>query len=200
MAAHNERLQAALEIFDSANAEDPNMESVDDKEEPSALIYGQRMTEMLAHFAPQASEELQLAIRAQHLMRWVIPRGDFPEGLKGYNQWRRAQQLFHAEKAGGILLEAGYEEPAVSRVQFLLRKEKRTSDAEAQTLEDVASLVFIAHYFKPFVDKYTQYDEEKLVDIVRKTWRKMSPRGHEAALKVSLPEREQALVVRAVSE
>lgn len=199
MAVQNERFQAALEKFDAANAEDPHMESVDGKQAPSARIYGHRMTEMLDHFAPDASEELKLAIRAQHLMRWVIPRGDFPEGLKGYNKWRRAQQLFHAEKAGEILEEAGYEEPAISRVQFLLRKEKRTTDAEAQTLEDVASLVFIAHYFKPFVDKYTQYDEEKLVDIVQKTWRKMSPQAHEAALKVSLPEREQALVVRAVS-
>lgn len=188
-----DKFEAALKAFDEANAKDPNTETVDGTSIPSAMIYGQRMSQCLGEFAPDASEELKLAIRAQHLMRWSIPRGDYPEGLKGYNLWRRAMAVFHAEKAGEILKEIGYEEPRVSRVQFLLRKEKRTSDAEAQQLEDVASLVFLRYYFTPFVDKYP-YDNEKLADIVRKTWRKMSPQGHEFALKLSLPSREAEIV------
>ena len=189
----NEKFEKAVAMIDEANAQDPGTETVDGQQTPKALIYGRRMSEKLADFAPDASEELKLAIRAQHLMRWVIPRNDFPEGVKGYNQWRRAQVLFHAEKAGEILRQAGYGQEQIDRVQFLLRKEKRTSDAEAQCLEDVASLVFLQYYFAEFNDKY-QYTDEKIIDIVQKTWRKMSDKGHAAALKLPLPEREQKLV------
>lgn len=197
MNSANDRFRAALERFDAANAADPNREVVDGAEHPSALLYGQRMSRQLERFQPDASEELKLAIRAQHLRRWAIPRSDFAEGLKGYNLWRRAMQVFHAEQAGAILREAGYSEPQVSRVQFLLRKERRTQDAEAQTLEDIASLVFLEHYFAEFIDKHP-YDDAKLIDIVRKAWRKMSPRGHEAALKLPLAAREQAIVASAL--
>ena len=197
MKSPNDRFQAALERFDAANAEDPNRELVDGMEHPSALLYGQRMTRQLERFQPEASEELKLAIRAQHLRRWAIPRSQFAEGLKGYNLWRRAMQLYHAEQAGTILREVGYSEPQVSRVQFLLRKERRTQDAEAQTLEDIAALVFLEHYFAEFIEKHS-YDDGKLVDIVRKAWRKMSPQGHEAALKLRLSAREQAIVASAL--
>lgn len=197
MAFDRNRFEAALARFDAANGEDPNTEWVDGAEQPAARVYGQRMSRRLEVFQPEASEELKLAIRAQHLRRWAIPRKDYPEGLKGYNQWRRAMVVFHAEQAGEILRELGYDEPQISRVQFLLRKEKRTSDAEAQTLEDTASLVFLEHYFAPFVDKY-DYDDAKVIDIVQKTWRKMSPAAHEAATKLPLPEREAGLVGRAL--
>ena len=193
----SEQCQAALEQFDFANAEDPNAETVNGETLPSALVYGHRMSRRLDDFAPDASEEVKLAARAQHLRRWTIQRSDFPQGIKGYNQWRRAMALFHAEKAGEILREVGYEKPLVSRVQTLLRRERRTSDAEVQQLEDVACLVFLEHYFANFAKKFN-YDDDKLVDIVRKTWRKMSPQAHEAALAIALPPREQHVVARAL--
>ena len=198
MTADQARFEAALAAFDAANGEDPNQEVVRGESVPSALIYGRRMSETLDRLAPEASEELKLAIRAQHLRRWAIPRDRYPEGIKGYNQWRRAMALFHAETAGEILQELGYPGEQIGRVQFLLRKEGRTRDAEAQQLEDVASLVFLEHYFSDFIEKYN-YDDEKVIDIVRKTWRKMSPQAHEAALKIALPPREQDLVGRALA-
>ena len=195
MSIQNTRFEDALQRFDAANAQDPNMEEEQGQPQPAALLYGRRMSGWLERFAPGASEELRLAVRAQHLQRWVIPRANYPEGIKGYNQWRRAMALFHAEKAGEILREVGYEDPQVTRVQQLVRKEARTRDPEAQKVEDVACLVFLEYYFAPFSGKY---EDEKLVDIVKKTWHKMSPAAHEAALKIALPEREQRIVAMAL--
>ena len=48
------------------------------------------------------------------------------------------------------------------------------SDAEAQTLEDVACLVFLRYYAENFAAKHPR---EKVFDILLKTQRKMSPRG-----------------------
>jgi len=191
----SKQFEEALSQFDKANAQDPNLELVEDQSQPAALLYGQRMSRCLERFAPGSSEALQLAVRAQHIQRWAIPRATYPEGIKGYNQWRRAMAVFHAEKAGEILQGLGYEQVQIARVQKLLRKEGRTKDPEAQTLEDVACLVFLEYYFAPFSSKY---DDEKLVDIVQKTWRKMSPAAHQAALKLTLPGREQGIVVKAL--
>lgn len=199
MPENSERYHAAIEKFDAANGEDPNLENVDGKDVPAALIYGHRMSARQEIYEPDASEELQLACRAQHLQRWVIPRSDYPEGIKGYNQWRRAMAVFHAEKAGEIMREVGYEEPTIERVQTILRKEGRLNDPEVQALEDIACLVFVEHYFVAFGDKFN-YDDDKLVDIVKKTLRKMSPKAHASAGGISLPERHTQVIGRAVSE
>ena len=195
MKAANDRFEKALARFDAANAQDPNLEPFEGGRQPAALLYGRRMTASLERFVQDASEDLRLAVRAQHLQRWVLPRTNYPEGIKGYNQWRRAMAQFHAEKAGEILREVGYEESRIERVKKLIRKDGRLRDNEAQRVEDVACLVFLEHYFAPFAEKYT---DEKLVDIVQKTWQKMSPEAHEAALKLKLGAREHAIVVKAL--
>ena len=191
------RFEQANAAIDAANGEDPNTEMVDGVSVPSALVYGQRMSARLETLQPDASEALKLAARAQHIRRWAHPRSEFPEGIKGYNQWRVFMGQFHADTAAEILARVGYEPALIERVKTILRKLARTSDAEVQTLEDVASLIFLEYYFAPFVDKF-HYDDEKLVDIVQKTWRKMSPAGHAAAAGLDLPEREARLVALAL--
>ena len=188
-----ERFEKALAAIDAANAEDPGTERVDGGDVPAALVYGQRMSKRLEVLRPDASEALKIAARAQHIRRWVIPRSDFPEGVKGYNQWRVAMAQFHADTTGEILEGLGYDTELIERVKTIVRKLRRTADPEVQTLEDVAALVFLEYYFTPFVDKF-QYDDAKLVDIVQKTWRKMSGEGHAAAGALNLPEREGRLV------
>ena len=196
MPDREDRFQAAIARFDAANSEDPNVEPVGGVTRPGALVYGQRMTERLNRFASGASEALRLAARAQHLQRWTIPRTRFPEGRKGYHEWRTALARFHADSAAAILRDVGYEEPVVARVQFLLRKEKLKLDAEVQVLEDVACLVFLEHYAQGFAGKHP---EDKVVDIVRKTWRKMSPAGQRAALALRLPAPVAGIVERALA-
>ena len=177
------RFRMAVERFDAANAEDPNHEDVDGRMEPKELVYARRMSACLHTYAPNASEPLRLAARAQHIRRWTIPRSDFPPGRDGYREWRTTLGVFHAEAAGGILSELGFEDATIERVQSLLRKERLKADPDAQTLEDVACLVFLEHYAPRFA---SQQDEVKLVSILRKTWRKMSERGRAVALELDL--------------
>jgi hypothetical protein len=184
----SERFAAAIGRFDAANAEDPNRAMVDGRERPKALLYAERLTAMLARLAPDASEALRLAARCQHLQRWKIPRSDYPMTRAGYYQWRNRLRDFHAELAGEILAEAGYDEATIARVASLIRKDALKTDSEAQALEDVVALVFLESYLADFVVEHGQYEESKLTDILTKTARKMSARGREAALnEIHLP-------------
>jgi hypothetical protein len=156
------------------------------------------MSETLARVYPEASDLLKIAVRAQHLRRWEIPRANFPEGRQGYNDWRKTCRAHHAERAGAIMRAAGWSEADAARVGALIRKERLKKEPESQALENVAALVFLEHYFDDFLAKYQSYDDEKIVDILGKTLCKMSPRGHAAALALSLAPRAQGLVAKAI--
>ncbi len=190
-----ERFREAVARFDRANAEDPNVETADGGSHPKELLYAQRMSEALQGFAPDASEVVRLAVRCQHIRRWTMPRDSYPEGRDGYRRWRTDLGRFHADTAGAVLREVGYDAATVGRVQALLRKERLKVDPEVQLLEDVVCLVFLSHYLAPFA---ARHDDEKVVGILRKTWRKMSDRGRTAALGLDLAPELRALVARAV--
>jgi hypothetical protein len=190
------RFAAALDRFDATNARDPNVTIVDGAPQPKELVYARRMSEWLTRLAPNASESLQLAARAQHLMRWSVPRSQFPMDRPGYLKWRTTLYDFHADKAAQILREVGYDDVTIGRVRSLIRKQGIKTDPEMQLLEDVICLVFLENYFAEFA---ADHDEDKLIRILRRTWAKMSPRGHEAALGLDLPERERKLIDRALA-
>ncbi|MEM6955141.1 MAG: DUF4202 domain-containing protein [Myxococcota bacterium] len=187
------RLEAAFAAFDAANALDPNSED----DQPKELLYARRMTEALRAFAPGASEVLELAARAQHLERWKIARSEYPMDRPGYLRWRQELKKRHAARAGEILERVGYDAPLIERVQTLLMKKGIKADADVQCLEDVICLVFLRHYWNDFRLKH---DEAKLINIVRKTWKKMSPAGHEAALKLEFDEPSKAILQAALAE
>lgn len=191
------RFQAALEKFDAANAEDPNQETdADGRLWPKELLYGHRMSACLTRVAPEAPEAVHLAARCQHIRRWTIPRQDFPMDRPGYHKWRNTLKKYHAEVAGQLLAEAGYDDATITRVQALLQKQQLTRDADMQLLEDVICLVFLEYYF---VDFARQHPEEKVVDIVQKTWGKMTPRGHALALQLPFTDAAQALLAKALA-
>ena len=190
------RLREALARFDEANADDPNREIVDGGEQPRELVYARRMTAALDSFAPEAPEAVRLAVRCQHIRRWTVPRDTYPEGRDGYRRWRTDLARFHAATAAEILRAVGYGDDTVARVGALLRKERLKADPQVQLLEDVACLVFLQHYLPAFADRH---DDAKLVDILGKTWRKMSARGRAAALALDLEPRLRALVSRAAA-
>ncbi len=193
----NGRFDRALSAFDAANAEDPTLQSAEGSAHPKELLYARRMSAWLERLAPDAPEVVRLAVRAQHIRRWTIPRDRYPMDRPGYRRWRTDLAAFHAETAGAILKQVGYDDAAIARVQALLRKERLKADPDVQLLEDVACLVFLEHYFEEFA---TKHPEDKLVDIVRKTWRKMSPRGQEAARRLKLAPRLEAIIARALSD
>ncbi len=191
-------IAAAFAKFDAFNAADPNKLTVEGAPVPKELHYARRMTAWLDKIAPSASDALQLAARAQHIGRWTSPRGDFPMDKAGYYKWRRALYAYHAETAGKLLAEAGFDELTIARVGELLRKEKLKTDADAQTLEDIACLVFLENFYTDFSRKH---DDAKVIDILQKTWKKMSPAGHAAALELagSLPPDRLVLIQRALA-
>ena len=194
--ATSNKLQQAFERFDAANQEDPNTEVFQGKTFSKELLYAIRMTEQLFSFAPNASEALQLTARCQHICRWEIARDSHDMNREGYLRWRQELKKFHAEKAASILSEVGYSEDIIKTVKFLLEKKQLKKNEETQTLEDVICLVFLAYYFEPFAAKHP---EEKTIDILRKTWRKMSSKGHNAALKLPLSKPALELVSKALS-
>ena len=194
----SDRFQATIAKFDAANAQDPNTETFEGKEYPKELIYGQRMSACLDQFAADAPETVKLAVRAQHIQRWKIPRKDYPMDRIGYHKWKSTLLAFHAETAGKIMQETGYDDATIERVKTIIRKEKLKQDADVQMLEDVVDLVFIQFYLMPFAKQY-EGNEEKFIDIVRKTWKKMSDKGHATALKLPIPEHLMPLIVKAIS-
>ncbi|WP_086477429.1 MULTISPECIES: DUF4202 domain-containing protein [Arenibacter] len=192
-----ERYNEAIEQFDAANKEDPNTEEWQGKSYPKELLYAIRMTEKLNDFAPTASEALQLTARCQHIQRWKIPRDTYEEGRKGYLRWRQDLQKFHVAKASEILEAVGYDQNMIDEVAFLLQKKQLKKNEDTQTLEDVICLVFLEHYFEDFAAKHP---EEKQLDVLRKTWRKMSTKGHEAALQLPLSKQSQQTIAKAIQE
>jgi len=192
--------QAAIAAFDQANAEDPNREMSDGKEHPKELLYAQRMSAMQERYAPEASEAVKLAVRAQHIQRWKIPRSNYPMDKQGYLQWRTGLYTFHADTAGSIMQQAGYDDEMISRVKKIVGKKGLKVNAETQLMEDVVDLVFLEHYMTGFVAQHPEYDEAKWIPIIRKTWEKMSKRAHEFALagKIRLPEALVPLILKAV--
>jgi hypothetical protein len=191
-----------IALFDAANAEDPRLDTdADGRQVPRELLYSQRMSAMLARYAPEADDAVRLAIHAQHIQRWKTPRDSYPMTRDGYLQWRTGLYKFHAETAGRLMQEAGYDAATIERVQQAVGKRGLKVNPDTQMLEDVTDLVFIEHYMLGFAGQHAEYSEEKWLDIIRKTWKKMSERAHAFALSgnIKLPEPLVPLITKAVS-
>lgn len=191
----------AVALIDAANSEDPNRESDAGRDWPKELLYSQRMSDMLGRYASDADDAIKLAIRAQHIQRWKSPRSDFPEGRQGYLQWRAGLYKFHADTVAKLLAEAGYEEDFIERVKQAVGKRALKANKDTQLLEDVTALVFIEHYMLDFASRHPEYDEEKWINIIRKTWKKMSEQANQFALSgsIRLPEPLLPLIQKSVS-
>jgi hypothetical protein len=192
-----QRFEAALQLFDAENSRDPNSEQVTDGvSHPRELLYAQRLTAWVLRLCPDASEELRLAARCQHLSRWMVPRDSYPMNRAGYLQWREGLKKFHANKAGALLRSAGYPEAVVARVQALNLKKDFPADAEVRVLEDALCLVFLEHQFGPLAEKTSG---EKMVNALQKSWKKMTPAARAQALQLAYSPGQQALLARALA-
>jgi hypothetical protein len=190
------RFKRAIAAIDAANADDPETLTLKGKEVPKEQTHAEMATRWVQRLRPEASEALLLAARAHHIRRWERPRADYPAGRQGYLRWRRDLQVFHAETVGDILREAGYDEGTVDRVGAIIRKRGLGRDEDVQAFEDALSLVFLEtqlHEFSP------EHDEAKVVDILRKTWRKMSAAAREAALAFDFAPEDRRLIEAALS-
>lgn len=172
------------------------MEIIDGKPQPREVVYAQWLTDWVLKLAPDASEALRLAARCQHLRRWEIPRQSYPMDKAGYLKWRADLKKFHAEKSGEILRAVGYDEAMVQRVQELNLKKNHPKDPEVCVLEDALCLVFLERQFAPLAAKS---DDEKMINALQKSWKKMTPAAQAEALKLNYGPREKSLIDRALN-
>ena len=188
-------LSRLFERIDAVNGSDLRTVWVRGERIPFELAYGHRMSDSLLTFEANASLALQVAARAQHIGRFEVPRNLYPEGRSGYLKWRTYLYGFHADRVATLMREEGFEEELIERVRFLVLKKGVKSDPEAQVLEDVICLVFLAFYFQEFA---AQHSREKVIAILQKTWSKMSDKGHQAALSLSFDEVSLSLIQTAL--
>ncbi|WP_276366473.1 DUF4202 domain-containing protein [Chryseolinea sp. H1M3-3] len=191
----SDRFERAITTFDAYNLNDPHQELFEGKLVSKELLYAQRMSQRLDDFYPAAPEYLKLAAHCQHIGRWEIPRETYAMDKKGYLQWRNVLKSHHAKLAEQILASCRYEQETIDKVKSLLLKKELHSNADTQTLEDVICLVFIEHYLEEFAEKH---EPQKVVDILQKTLKKMSPRAIEEAAKITVSERIKILLLQAL--
>jgi uncharacterized protein DUF4202 len=190
------RFQLAIAAFDRANAEDPQLLDVAGEQRPRELVDAERLSAWVERLAPDASEALRLAARCQHIRRWQIPRNSFPEGRVGYLQWRTQLGRFHTDTAARMLEELGYEPDLIDAVRRINMKQGLHSNPDTQTIEDALCLAFLEFEFEAFCAKHPA---EKVMEVVQKTWRKMSAQGHELALGLPFSPASLALVKQALT-
>ena len=186
------QLTQTLQAIDALHAQDPKQ--IDGI--AAELIYAQNCSRWLSVLQSEASEELQIAVRSQHLCRWESPRSDFPMDRPGYLKWRTSLGKMHADKAVAVMAEQGYSEESQERTRKIIRKQGIKQDQDVQTLEDCACLVFIETGFLAFAAKHS---EEKVIAIVQKTWGKMSEQAQQEALKLNLPADALVLIQKALA-
>jgi hypothetical protein len=174
----------ARELIDAAHAADPTR-TADGR--AAELVYADRMEAWVVRLVPDAAPLLRLAARCQHLERWLVPRASFPEGKAGYLTWRRSLYTKQAERARSLLLATGVAEAEAAEVATWVSKTGLKINAGTQALEDAACLVFLENEISAFAAQHADYPREKFIEILRKTWKKMSPGAQAAALALSLP-------------
>ena len=190
------RFEVAIALIDKKNSEDPNSYETNGLTFPKELVYAQRMSQKLLQFKPNASRALQIAARAQHICRWKIGRKEYPVDRIGYLKWRETLKKMHADITSDILQEVGYDDEFIKRVSLLINKKLIKKNEESQIIEDVICLVFLDYYFEEFAAKHT---DEKIIDILQKTWKKMSEEGHAEALKLKFSDKSLSLVKQALA-
>ena len=174
----------ARQLIDSAHAADP-ARAADGR--PAELVYADRVEAWVVRLIPDATPLLRLAARCQHLERWLTPRATFPEGKVGYLQWRRSLYVKQAERARALLLEAGVPAPEAADVATWVSKTGLKTNPGTQALEDAAVLVFLENEISTFAAQHAHDPREKFVEILQKTWRKLSPAAQQAATTLTLP-------------
>lgn len=185
----------ARELIDAAHAADPK-KAADGR--PAELVYAERMEAWVARALPAATPLHRLAARCQHLERWRVPRATFPDGKAGYLKWRQSLYVKQAERARELLLAAGVPAAEADDVATWVSKTALKTNPGTQALEDAACLVFLENEIADFAAQHADYPREKFIEILRKTWKKMSPRGQELALGLDLPPAIGALVREAL--
>ena len=184
-----ERFERAIAAIDAANADDPFTLTIDGKDFPKELTHAEMMTRWVLQLDPNASEELQLAARAHHIRRWMIPRTTFPAGRSAYLRWRRALHAVHAELTAAILEECGYSRNSVAPRPPHWSPKPICSSPAIPTPRHSRTL-------SPWSSSIPNWSRCSTTSTIAssgralgRTWRKMSPSGQAAARRLALSDR-----------
>jgi tRNAThr (cytosine32-N3)-methyltransferase len=188
--------ERARELIDAAHAADPNR-ALDGR--AAEQVYADRMEQWVAKLVPGAAPLLRLAARSQHLERWSVPRASFPMDRPGYLRWRKSLYTKQAERARELLQQAGVAAAEAAEVAVWVSKSGLKTNPGTQALEDAACLVFLENEIGAFAAQHADYPREKFVEIIRKTWRKMSPPAQAMARGLALPPGTAELVAEAIA-
>jgi hypothetical protein len=93
--------------------------------------------------------------------------------------------------------DAGYGDGSIERVQAIVRKRGLGRDAAVQVHEDALCLVFLETQLDELTESLD--DEDKMLEILRKSAAKMSPAGLEAAKKLPFSAAGAELLGRALA-
>lgn len=189
------KLTLAFEQFDAYNQHDPHTFTWDAVTYPQEYFLALKLYDWVIKLEPDASEELLLASRSQHIGRWEIPRSSYPDGREAYLKWRKDLAQLHAEKAAEIMGNVGYGEEQMARVRQIMLKQKIKADKEVQTMENALCLVFLEFQYDAF---YPKHPAETVVNILRKSLLKMDAHGHEFALALNYSEEGKAYIAKAM--
>ncbi|WP_295719017.1 DUF4202 domain-containing protein [Mucilaginibacter sp.] len=192
------RLSKAFELFDAYNKQDPRSFTWESENQPQEYFFAVKLYEWVLKLNPNATDELLLASRSQHIGRWEIPREDYPNGREHYLKWRKNLALHHAAIAGRLMKEAGYGEETLDRVKQIILKQRIKVDPDVQTMENALCLVFLQLQYEDFSKKY-EHEPEKIINILRKSLLKMDENGHQLALKLPYSENGLYLINKALS-
>ena len=190
------KIERAFELFDDYNRQDPHVLTWSSKEYPSEYFYALQLYQWVKTLAPGAGEALLLASRCQHIGRWKIPRTQYPTGKAGYLRWRTELAKFHASTAEALLREAGYTDEIIQEVRNIVLKQNLKADEGVQVMENALCLVFLEFQFEDFISKH---EEEKVIRVIQKSWKKMSAPGREAALTLSYSPLAKRLLEKALA-
>ena len=191
-----ERFARVIERIDRLNSDDPNQEIAGGVAHPRELLYAQRLSAWVERLDPRAAEELRIAARGQHVCRWTIPRQRYEMNRRGYLRWRETLKAFHADTVATLMQEVGYPDAMIQRVRTIMGKRQLQDDSETQTLEDALCLVFLE---TQFADLRKKTADDKMREILQKTWAKVSPRGRAAALTLPLSDEDRRFIEQALS-
>ena len=180
------RLENVLKAIDAYNATDPLGRE---------LLYSEKLTGWVLRLNPAPSEALRIAARGQHIGRWTIPRASYPMDRAGYLRWREELKRFHAKTVAEIMAKEGYADAEIEALRQIILKKNFQTNPDAQTIEDALCLIFLEDQFE---DLHQKTPDPKMIDIIQKTWKKMSDNGKKLALAIKLPPAHEKLIQEAL--
>lgn len=192
-----ERIALAHARMNAENAADPNSVETPGGRKPRELWMAERLEHWVRQIQTPPSTALLLAARCQHIMRWRIPRSEYDQGRVGYLKWRKDLAKMHADVATDILRQVGFDDATILAVREINLKQNLKVSPDVQAMEDALCLCFLEQEYTDFAQKH---EDDKVVEIVEKTWRKMSPAGQKLALSLPLSGRPAQLVRRALAD